>query len=149
MTPERAIRTIALRDVLAGDPAYRRRRVLRWYAREFSCLPHQVEELPWPDVLQAYWENHYERLQEQGEEGAQAIQQERAWLARTDKEALEAANAEDAQEVEMEEYRQAELRAEAKRQAKAAAVEAVVTDLPPDVELSFDEPSIFENLSAG
>lgn len=46
------------------DGEYQLRRIFRWYSKAFSTPLHVVEELPLHDVIQSYWEEHYEGLNE-------------------------------------------------------------------------------------
>lgn len=66
------IQAIALRNALAlhrekselhPDEEYFIRRVCRWYSKTFSTPLHEVQGLPWNDVLLAFFEELYEQRQ--------------------------------------------------------------------------------------
>ncbi len=67
-----AIRWQALRDVYltrkekdGADPNYFFRKIFRWYSKEFSTPLHLVEELPVQDIMQAWYEQTFEDLEDQ------------------------------------------------------------------------------------
>lgn len=68
MNASEAIRLIALRDVyftragLADEHFYNQRQIFRWYSHYFHTPLHIVETIPQIDVLRAYWEQHFEDL---------------------------------------------------------------------------------------
>jgi hypothetical protein len=70
MSPAEAVRLAALQVVFDSrrkkpkevDPEYYLRRIFRWYSKTFATPLHEVEELPLSDVLQHYWEEHYEDM---------------------------------------------------------------------------------------
>lgn len=61
-----AIRLIALRDVASKDPdvSYLIRKIKRWYSEKFSTPLHLIEDLCLEDVLQNYFECHFESLKD-------------------------------------------------------------------------------------
>lgn len=64
-----SIRLLALQEVWSsrhGEASgeYLLRRIMRDYSVWFHTPLHVVEELPVDDVLQAYWERHYEEIDE-------------------------------------------------------------------------------------
>lgn len=60
----RALRTLALADVTRDPPApsYALRRIFRWYSSKFATPLHLVDDLPLHDVLQHYYEAHFEEM---------------------------------------------------------------------------------------
>ena len=61
----RNIRLIALKDAML-EPSHdaQWRHCARWYSKTFSTPLHMVDDLPRLDVLQAYFEEHYEVMEE-------------------------------------------------------------------------------------
>ena len=130
------------------------RRIFRWYSKNFSTPLHEVADLPLEDVLQAYYEDTYERLDKD------QIEPIRARLAETDDDRLrrleeEEENAEDddawIKEMEEEELKRiaklspkpvaADPQASRPRQLsnRATAAEAPLPDTapPPDMVMTF------------
>ena len=66
MDPVRAIKLIALKNVMKqeANPEAQWRRVARWYSKTFSTPLHEVDNLPKLDVVQAYFEDHYQEMEE-------------------------------------------------------------------------------------
>jgi hypothetical protein len=60
----KAIRTIALREVMKETGEYQVRNVQRWFSKTFHTPLLQVEELPLEYVLQHFYESRYEDLDE-------------------------------------------------------------------------------------
>lgn len=68
-----AIQVQAIRDVLAfrrdtkvrEDSQYPLRRIFRWYSKTFHTPLHEVGDLPMEDVMRAYWEEHFEEMDEE------------------------------------------------------------------------------------
>lgn len=145
MITERAIRTIALRDVLKGtSPDYHLRRVFRWYGEKFGMSPDAVADLPLIDVLQHYWEDYYETLRETNE--AQFIADVQL-LGSTEEELAEAKRSEDALDAEayqMSLRERARAAEEAKKKAEAAQIAQAI---PANTTISFDIPE--EDLLGG
>ena len=54
--------TQALHDILNNDAEYFFRRIARWYSSTFHTPLHEVEQLPWFEILQHYYEFHYEKM---------------------------------------------------------------------------------------
>lgn len=68
-----AVRLAALGAVAAdSDSEYGLRKVFRWYSKTFYTPLHEVDALPLEDVLTAYWEEHFEQMEEQALEDAVA-----------------------------------------------------------------------------
>lgn len=138
MNHERALRVLALRDVLYADSLeFLVREKIRWYAREYHVSPHVVErDVPLDDVLRHYWESHYSDLKAAAEGGdgaaTRALQAERELLSLTEAEAEEARRAEDAADAEIARY------ARAQKEVEPAPPPPPVT-LPEDVDLEFPD----------
>ena len=61
----KAIKLIALKDVMLTASAEAQwRSVARWYSKTFATPLHEVEDLPRLDIIQAYFEEHYENMNE-------------------------------------------------------------------------------------
>lgn len=63
-----ALRLRAMRAVTAPDEDAHLRRIFRWYSQTFHTPLHQVEELPIVEVLQAFYEEKYEGMEEEDRE---------------------------------------------------------------------------------
>lgn len=67
-----AVQVAALQAVLRNkqskpnsvDSEYSLRRVFRWYSKTFFTPLHEVEDLPLSDVLQSYWEERFEDMED-------------------------------------------------------------------------------------
>lgn len=60
------LRILALRNAARPELApgeYRVRRVQRWYSKTFHVPLPDVADLPWEDVLLAWYESHYEEME--------------------------------------------------------------------------------------
>jgi hypothetical protein len=96
----RALQIIALKEVLSKTPSsdFQTRMVCRWYSKTFHTPLHIVESLPEFDVLQAYFEDQYETLNDSNEGQAQ-IQKLLEDLSKTDEELALAAKEQDIEDV--------------------------------------------------
>ena len=85
----RAIQIIALKEVLSDKQSqdFQLRSIFRWYSKTFHTPLHIVEELPEFDILQAYFEDQYEQLN-QSDQGQANIQKLIEDLSKTDEELL-------------------------------------------------------------
>jgi hypothetical protein len=85
----RALQIIALKEVLSENQSkdFQLRSIFRWYSKTFHTPLHVVEGLPEFDVLQAYFEDHYETLNNSNE-GQGHIQKLLEDLSKTDEELL-------------------------------------------------------------
>lgn len=128
----RALKVAALRDVLKQEGDYQMRSVFRWYSKVFHTPLHLVDSLPIEDILRAYYEEHYESLDE-GE-----LQGELYELTRTDEEA----QVDNAQEDEFLKFAQAK----AAQANQAVPVEDAPAELPPpeDISVSFVKGNLLE-----
>ena len=153
------LQVLALRAVLADDSDYRLRVIYRWYSREFSVPLPEVPALPLTHVLQAYFEDHYEKMEPHQQE------EERLKLVETEVERLERVLAEDREKTEAEQWRQ-EVEAMgggktveglgAKPGPVVATKEKIPqTDLPKmekveeGIHMKFMAPNFFEEMIAG
>lgn len=119
MDLHKAIRIRAYRAVtgpLTRDYMYRR--IMRWYSKTFATPLSAVEELPVEDVLQIYWEETYEEM----DESQRA--EELATLLQTEEELREAQEEEDEFDVETWIIAKQEAAKERKKQAKKAKAKA-------------------------
>ncbi len=152
-----ALRTIALREVLNGGPDYWLRQVFRWYSREFSVPLPSVSDLPMDHVLQAYYECHYEKMEEDDREA------ERHFLIETDEDRRKRLADEERRVVEDLEYERAAAAEAVKAKMEKTSEEAKTiaklaegdkkpfgevfrpgTKLPPNISLSFAPEADFE-----
>lgn len=80
MDPSTAIRLQALRTILSPewDSEYGVRRLYRWYSKTFFTPLAQALEVPFEDVLRAFWEDKYESLSEE------ELEEERQLLLESD-----------------------------------------------------------------
>jgi hypothetical protein len=69
----KALRIIALRDVLDEPPEYHIRYVFRWFSRNFHVPLPQVAEIPLDEVLQAFYESRYEDMSDEEREAERLI----------------------------------------------------------------------------
>lgn len=69
----KALRTIALRDVLTEPPEYHLRHIFRWYSRTFHVPLPEVSNLDLEHVLQAFYETKYEDMDEEAREEERKI----------------------------------------------------------------------------
>ena len=85
----RAIQIIALKEVLSDKQSqdFQLRSIFRWYSKTFHTPLHIVEELPEFDILQAYFEDQYEQLN-QSDQGQTHIQKLIEDLSKTEEEVL-------------------------------------------------------------
>lgn len=150
MDVPKAIRLVALAAVFGEkDPDYAIRRIMRWYSKTFFTPLHVVEELPVEDVLEAYYEVHYEEMSETQREV------ERKELLMSEAERKAAVRQEDAEAAEAEEYAKAVAEEEAKAPKKLNRVQPVAarlspeqvmvvpelpSELPPDIQMEFMSP---------
>ncbi len=95
----RAIRLAALRAVLnqrvrdpKPDPEYFMRYVMRWYSKKFFTPLDQVEQLPLEDILQAYYEERFEEMDDDH------LEKERIDVLKTDEDLEKEARERDAQD---------------------------------------------------
>jgi len=56
------IQTEAVNDILNGTNGYFYRKVTRWYSKTFHIPINQVNSTPWDEILQHYYEAHYEQM---------------------------------------------------------------------------------------
>jgi len=113
----KAIRLVALRNVIRQDGHYILRYIQRWYSKTFATPLDQVDDLPLEDVLMAYFESYYEEMKE--EERAKEIET----LLETEEQRQARERAEDVDQAEREEFAKFTV-AEDERKAKKKATEA-------------------------
>ena len=113
MDLHKAIRIRAYRAVtgpLTRDYMYRR--IMRWYSKTFSTPLSQVEEFPVEDVLQVYYEETYEEMDEEQRQGELSL------LLQTDEDLLEARAEEDEFDLEAWTVEREIAKEEKKKEAK-------------------------------
>jgi hypothetical protein len=91
----RAIQLRALRSVLKPDKDYLVRKMLRWYSKTYFTPLREVEELPFDEVMQAYFEERYEGMSDDDRDA------ERQALLTTEEQRYQQILAEEAEEAEM------------------------------------------------
>jgi hypothetical protein len=155
----RATQLQALVAVLRPDYEYRLRQVHRWYSQTFYVPLPEVSDLPIDEVLQAYYETHYEQM------SAEERAEERRQLLKTPEESFDELLREEAEEAEMYTLGQLMAAEELERRRKAQAEKQIaviprlnqgplpeadlpaaplVTDLPPDVSITFVDDAELE-----
>jgi hypothetical protein len=60
--PYLLIQTEAVNDILNGTNGYFYRKVIRWFSKTFNTPINQVNSTPWDEILQHYYEAHYEQM---------------------------------------------------------------------------------------
>jgi hypothetical protein len=139
----KALKTIALANVLAGDGAgddYQERRVVRWYSRTFHTPVAAVEQIPLEDVLLAYYECGYEDMDPDEREKARVrlLESEEERRRRVDEEECQAMS-----DLEFER--------QTREAARAQAASGRKTELKPALEerAALPEVDIPKPLEAG
>lgn len=60
-----SVRLVAFNSVVNPDDEYALRHIFRWYSKTFHTPLHQVCDIPLIDVLLAYYEESFEKMEEQ------------------------------------------------------------------------------------
>jgi vacuolar-type H+-ATPase subunit I/STV1 len=92
------LKILSIHGVINEDGDYTLRHIFRWYSKTFSTPLHVVEALPLEDVLQAYFEEHYEGMNEVERE------QEVAHLLETEESLRKRQQAEDGMDADTFEF---------------------------------------------
>ncbi len=154
------VRILALHAAMSDSGEFRLRAIYRWYSKTFATPLHLVDTLPITSILQAYFEDRYEDLNEE------ELEAERARLTETS-----AQRKERIKEEEMEAASEAAFMAMAQLEAKKLEdvklpEQTVVGNmepkqsgkvpdlgpsintqqLPPDVKISFVSEGFFDEL---
>ncbi len=128
------LQVLAFREVLAETNEYRLRFLYRWYSKTFATPLHRVSSIPLTDVLEAFWEERYEKME------PEELETERGRLLETDAERLARLIKEDRDKVELESFVE-EVKA-------TAAVTQKIPDLkvpaPVKTQRPIPEPSLPE-----
>lgn len=135
----RAIRIQALRDVLKEPEEYQFRAVFRWYSKTFHTPLHLVERLPLEDVLQAYYEEQFEEMEEpelhheideltQTDEERQALKQSAETKSAADDEFIKFAQQQAAQTVK----------------SLPVTKPSAVVEPEPDIKVNFIDSNLLE-----
>lgn len=113
----KALQLLTLKELQSGDPSedYRWRWYFRWYSKTFHTPLHLVYDIPKYDIIQAYWEEHFEGL----DETQLALELEEA--LKTDKELEEEALTKSADELETKKFAEMAEKEEQASKEKALA----------------------------
>ena len=149
-----AIRLQALRDVLNPGRDVLIRRIHRWYSKTFNTPLSDAYDLPLEDILQAYFEEKYEQLDEADLERERRELTEPPELRRQKMQAVDAVEADDDEFIKMVQKQEAE---KALKKAKEPAPQnkgfaipkevempRTVPQIPPDIQMIFEDPEEFE-----
>lgn len=152
-----AQRLLALRAVLhpKSDPGYQLRKVFRWYSQAFYTPLHEVYELPLADVLEHYFECHYEELRAKYEEkGDPQLLTELEDSLMTPEERAAKIKAEEAEEMDRDDFAEQVAKEEAAKAAKTIttaqkavqqALKALGGKTPSDLSMSFMSKEDFDD----
>jgi hypothetical protein len=132
------LRVISAAEVTRRAPsaAYSIRQIFRWYSKTFHTPLHVVQDIPLYDVVQAYYESHYESMEDE------ALQEEVHKLILSEEEKFQQALQEDAEEYSLAQLER-ELAEEAKQQAPQtieSIAESKKQEVPvemPEIKMSF------------
>jgi hypothetical protein len=91
LSPYEAIKVSAIDSVVNKDDDYVLRYVFRWYSKTFHTPLHQVADIPVVDVLTAYYEELYEKMEveELKEERMKSSMTPEEWAERLRQEEME------------------------------------------------------------
>jgi hypothetical protein len=130
------LQVIALRDVLVGDSEYRLRFLCRWYSKTFSTPLRLVSAIPLSEILTAFWEERYEKLE------PHELEEERQLLTETEDDRRARLSREDAQAA-ADDMLLADLEAETARRSKAPLrIEDVKPGAPVKTKTRIAEPEL-------
>jgi SHS2 domain-containing protein len=143
----KALRTIALRNVMLDTEDFHRREVFRWYARTYGLTPLDVEALPTEHVFLDYYESMYMGMKEEERED------ERQRLLETDEQRQERERLEDETSVgdaafqemtrkQVEEQRRREQIDQGQKTISDRPAEAPPLLPMPEIELPSTLPSV-------
>ena len=158
----RALQVKALGSVLKPDYDYLLRKVYRWFSRTYATPLDQAYEIPIEEVLQAWFEERYEGMDEADRE------EEKVLLFETDRERAVRQNEEDRRKAEDEDalliVQASVLKQEEKEAKKKGEIAPTVPGaqivsipkqsllnkpLPPDIKMTFLDPEEFESSLEG
>ena len=160
----KALRVLAAQAVKDRDEVYVERFMMRWYSKTFFTPMSQVYKIPFDDVVQTFFEEYYEKLEED------ELDKEILELIETDEERqerlrLEAADELAAQQLikasEIQNQSLAQTQASDPKHVKPPQKPMAGTDrqgallpetgvpLPPDIEMEFVLEEDFEKLING
>ena len=124
MNVYKAIKLLSFRNVTSqdADAEYILRKIFRWYSKTFYTPLHTIPDLPLEDVLQAYYECHYEEL------NLDQLEEERKLLIITPEEEEETNKQKDANAAESFEFMK-EVEEEEKAKAKPSQSKTI-SDTP-------------------
>lgn len=147
MNTAHAIRLAALRAVLnqrqkepKADSGYFQRHVMRWYSKKFFTPLDQVEQLPIEDILQAFYEERYEEMNDD------ELEAERVEALKTEEEKTREARLKD-----LEDYEAYETMKWAKEEEEAAIKKRAARKKAQQEQngLRIQTPAVQTGLSAG
>ena len=137
----RNLQTIAMRNVEREGVDFFYRRVCRWYSKNFYTPLHEVEDLPWKQILIAYFEEKfYEMYNSSSEEVLQEYERQRDLLTMTEDELVEYFQAEREEEQKLADWEQelidqVQKQEEAKKEAKQEEALPGMMDIPESFSL--------------
>lgn len=117
------------------DLEYTLRKIFRWYSKTFHTPLHEVDSIPLSDVLAAYWEEHYEELEDKD------LEVERIRLIEDEEELKLRQIEEDANEVDVWEIGQEEKSAAEEIGAAATKLVEAVQHLKDESFAGFSRSS--------
>ena len=119
----KALQLLTLKELLSEDPSeeYRWRWYYRWYSKTFHTPLQQVYDIPKYDIIQAYWEEHFEGLDEtqlalEREEAVKTEEELEAEILNKSKDELETKRF--AEKIEKEESERKKKELESKQKAR-------------------------------
>lgn len=148
-----AIKVNALKSVLKPDSEYFLRKIFRWYSKTFSTPLLDVYDLPLEHVLQEFYEERYEAMDDQAreEELADALETADDIKARMETEDLEKVAEfqllEMSKTTNVQEVNKTPLDI-AINNLKQTAKELQKSELP-DIDIKFEDAESFEKLLNG
>jgi hypothetical protein len=134
------LRVISAAEVTRKAPsaAYSIRQIFRWYSKTFHTPLHMVQDIPLYDIVQAYYESHYESMEEED------LRAEVQNLLLSEEEKIQKSLQDDAEEFSLAQLER-ELAEEAKQQAPKtleSIAEEKKNEAPiemPEIKMSFLE----------
>jgi hypothetical protein len=149
MTPQylRNLKLLAVHAVAEEPSDYTLRKIMRWYSHEYHTPLDAVEDLPLEDVLQHWFETHYEGYEDgdlQAEIDRLLTSEDKLAEMRRQEDAEEADQWEFGREALAEEEKKAtaplqDIQDELKMAIPEVKIQAVTAPLPPDVHMMFED----------
>lgn len=166
----KALRVVALRDVLTDSPELQLRQVFRWYARTYGITPLEAERLPIVHLLQEFFEDKYGHMSPEDRETERLelleTNEQRLLRLAEEEERVNTDAAFEAMTMEMIEKQKREEAIAAKNQPLTKPKPPPVKTLPevglegkgtqilssgaqqilPNIKMKFETPEVFEEL---